>query len=219
MIMFRNGNLFIAGGKGFHRGAVESHPTANRAVKEPERNIDPFDLFDMIRGGKRFGQEFLSFIIVFQRFHRILFAHPERDHIIGLEGTAELPGDHRGVIAVGTAGGGGGFLADQLRTAGRTGISPHGTGILPPIVADGRKIPAFGGFFFLFLRRFFRGFHRFFFLGGVKSLDLFHFKTASAVFTFQFTGVSGKMQRAGTGRTFMICYLRRHAQTSFTDSA
>ena len=202
VIMFCLGDLIIAGAVGTGTCGCIPGIALRLAVKHPERDVNPLDLLDVVPGGKGFWQKNLALIVLFKGRDRILLAQLEWKHKIGPQCTAELPWHYGGVPAIRTGCGGGTFITDQLRSAGRAVIGFHPCG---PVTAQAGGVPAV--IFRAFGLSVLVGFHGLFFFLLVQRLYLGDLVGAPAVIALQFPGVPGKVQRACAGRTLVICYL------------
>ena len=175
------------------------------AVIEPERNIHTLNFVYGMLCKEGTGQEGLSLVVSFQFVDGILLLQLEGDHKVRPQSPGELPGNNGGIAAIGTGCCGGGFLAEQLGTAGRAVVSLEGSSLSAPVIAEAGSIPLAlqsgsfhgrSGLFVLFL---------------ILRFDFCHFEAAAAVFTFQLSGGCGKLQRTGTGRTLVVADLCCHA--------
>ena len=209
-------DLPIAGAENARARRVVARMALRLTVEHPEGDINALDLLDLVLGGKRSRQEGLVFIVPPERIDRVLAAELEGQNIVRPQRPGKLP-RHDGRVAAVRAGGRGGVrIADELRTAGRTGIGLHPGGIRAPVGAHGAGVPRAA--VVAALRGGIRRFKR---LGGlcflfpIQRLDLCNGVRAAAVIAFQFPGRAGIVQRPGAGRALVVGHLCRHRHSSF----
>ena len=222
IIVIGDGHLIIplrvAGGT----GGLELNIGVRIAIEQPEGHIDPLDLLNMVACGKRFGQQFFPFVMLFQRLDSSFLVQLKGDDIIRLQAACKLAGHHRGVAAVGAAGGGSGLVTDQFCAAGGAVVGFHA--LLCPSISFKRPfaIRISGSLlcllfrllllFFLFRRRCLLCLLIFL---SVQRLDLCYVIRTAAELALQLSAFAGIMERAGTGRTLIIGHLCGHrSQTS-----
>ena len=173
--------------------------TGRVGIEQPEGDIHALDLLNVVLCREGAGQKPLAAVVFFQcGLGGIFVQHKRQDKLRPLH-TAELPRDDCGVAAVGAAGRGSGFVADQLRPAGRAGIAaqPGGLVFAPDGVGRGRLFVLRGGFGSGFLL-------------GIHGFDLGGVVAAAAEIAHQLAAGTVKVKRTGTGRALVVGKLRCH---------
>ena len=168
-------------------------------IEQPEGDIHALDFRNVVLRRKGAGQKPLAAVVFFQRRLGGVFVQHKRQDKLGALHPAELPRNDCGVAAVGAAGRGSGFVADQLRPAGRAGVAaqPGGFVLAPDGVGRGRFFVLCGGFgsgFFL----------------GIQGFDLGGVVAAAAEITHQLAAGAVKVQRTGTRRALIVGKLCCH---------
>ena len=188
------------------------------SVKKPEGDIDPFQLLQMVGGGKGPGQKDFFPVVVFQGLLCRFLIQTEGDDIVRPQRPVKLPGDNGVVAAVGAGGGGGGLVGDQLRAAGGAVVGPHALGVLAPVAGEGGQVPISALVLVFAYGRFFPGFFLFpgkgrfgrLFLFGVESFYSGCTVTLAAVIALEHFGIAVEAKRSSAGGAFIIGYLCWH---------
>ena len=127
----------------------------------------------------------------------------EGDHIVRFQCAAELTGNDGIIAAIRAAGGGGGFIADQLRAAGWTAVDLQALAFLAPVLLQIRRVPI------RFLRqgllfRRFKGRFCLRLLIGIEGFYFCHIEFTAAVVALQLAGFPHKVKWGVAGRALVL---------------
>ena len=111
-------------------------------IKQPERNVDTFDLIDMIFFSEHLRQIFSSFQMRIISFFGRFLVQLERDDIIRLKIPGKLPLDRYFIITERAGRGSCCFICHNFTTAGLAGIDTHTICLifLPLAAAQGEPV-------------------------------------------------------------------------------
>ena len=236
VIVFSGDDLFVADAPLVFLVSFVLGASFNPAGEHPERNVDAFDLLDVVLGLEGGREKLPSLVVLLEGVHGLLLVDLKGNHVVRAVDTRKFARDHRRVAAIGTAGRRGRVVADQLGAAVRAVIGAHMRRVTAP--AGGRaRIPGSlsrrrtlarlscrrlrsrlrrGSVrrVCLFLRFFVRLSGSLIFL-SVDCFDLFGRVSAAAVVAFQLADLTVKMKRSGTGRALVCCGFLCHFRSPF----
>ena len=183
-------------------GRTVTHLCLNIGIKQPEGNINPLNLINMILILKNLRQQSFAGQMAFQAFLRRLLIQLEGNQNIRLQRTRKLSHHNHGVAAEGARGCRRVFIAHNFAAAGLTYISTQSIGFaLRPVIA-GRRFPFH--FICLFALQLL-----------VIAFQCVHFKFRVAVRTLHLLERAVKCYCAATARAFIFLQTLHNRLLSF----